>query len=329
MPLALCCLSHSPLLDISTPKPDLLAEINLALSQARNFAAAFDPDVVVLFAPDHYNGFFYKLMPQFCIGYEASGIGDYGTEAGEFDVPRELAEGCAQSALDAGIDLAVSLKMEVDHGAVQPLEKVLGGLRAKPVVPIFVNSVAAPLGPIARARRLGEAIGEYLARRPERILLIGSGGLSHDAPVPTLASAPADVAERLITGNAMTSTQRQERTDRVIAAANDFAAGTDNLRPLNPVWDRALLDLLATGNLEAVDSWSNKWIEEQAGGSAHEVRTWVAAFAALAAAGGYEVTSQYYRAIPEFIAGFAVTTARPTGVSMKPIGDTTQAGEVN
>ena len=128
----------------------------------------------------------------------------------------------------------------------------------------------------------------------------------------------------------MTSTQRQERTDRVIAAANDFAAGTDNLRPLNPVWDRDLLDLLATGEVEAVDSWSNKWIEEQAGGSAHEVRTWVAAFAALAAAGEYEVTSQYYRPIPEFIAGFAVTTARPTVASAKPIGEShaTQTGEV-
>jgi 2,3-dihydroxyphenylpropionate 1,2-dioxygenase len=49
--------------------------------------------------------------------------------------------------------------------------------------------------------------------------------------------------------------------------------------------------------------------EEQGGGSAHEVRTWVAAHAAVSAAGGYETTWRYYRPIPEYIAGFAVTTA--------------------
>ena len=46
-----------------------------------------------------------------------------------------------------------------------------------------------------------------------------------------------------------------------------------------------------------------------AGNSAHEVRTWVAAYNALRAAGEYTVTSEYYRPIPELIAGFGVTTA--------------------
>ncbi|MQY21719.1 2,3-dihydroxyphenylpropionate/2,3-dihydroxicinnamic acid 1,2-dioxygenase [Nocardia sp. RB20] len=45
------------------------------------------------------------------------------------------------------------------------------------------------------------------------------------------------------------------------------------------------------------------------GGSAHEVRTWIAAYAALAAGGSYELEYRFYEAIPEWIAGFAVTTA--------------------
>ena len=32
---------------------------------------AFDPDLVVVFGPDHFNGFFYELMPAFCIGTAA------------------------------------------------------------------------------------------------------------------------------------------------------------------------------------------------------------------------------------------------------------------
>lgn len=319
MPLALCCVSHSPLLDLCEHDPDLTADVGTALAQAREFVAAYDPDVVVLFTPDHYNGFFYQLMPPFCLGYAASGVGDYGTAAGPLDVPRVIAEACAQSVLEAGIDLSISLSMEVDHGAMQPLEKLIGDVRAKPVVPIFINSVATPLGPIARVRLLGNAIGNFLATLGERVLIVGSGGLSHDPPVPTLASATGDAAERIISGRAMTAAQRQARTERVISAAYDFATGAENLRPLNPEWDRALLKLLRTANLEAVDSWSNEWIEDQAGGSAHEVRTWVAAYAALAAAGPYSVMSEYYRPIPEFITGFAVTTALPSTASENPI----------
>lgn len=46
---------------------------------------------------------------------------------------------------------------------------------------------------------------------------------------------------------------------------------------------------------------------KDAGNSAHEVRTWLAAFSALQASGPYE--SSFYRPIPEFIAGFGVMTA--------------------
>lgn len=313
MPIALCCMSHSPLLDLCEHDAEMIGEVDAAFRSAREFVAEFDPELVVLFTPDHYNGFFYRIMPSFCLGYEASGVGDYGTPSGPLDVPRERAEECARAVLGAGIDLAVSLGMEVDHGAMQPLQKLFGDVRAKPVIPIFINSVATPLGPLSRARLLGSAVGRYLADRPERILVIGSGGLSHDPPVPTLATAVGPSAERIVTGRPMTPLQRDARTERVVEAAIQFASGAGNLRDLNPDWDQALLDLLAANDLTAVDSWSNAWIEAEAGGSAHEVRTWVAAYAALAAAGDYEVRYRYYRPIPELIAGFAVTTALPTG----------------
>lgn len=66
-------MSHSPLLNLPGPSADLLTDIEAALAGARDFVADFAPDVVVTFSPDHYNGFFYKLMPPFCIGTSASG----------------------------------------------------------------------------------------------------------------------------------------------------------------------------------------------------------------------------------------------------------------
>lgn len=58
-----------------------------------------------------------------------------------------------------------------------------------------------------------------------------------------------------------------------------------------------------------MDRWDNTWVARQAGNSAHEVRTWVAAFAALAAQGDYRTGNRFYRAAPELIAGFAIRTA--------------------
>jgi 2,3-dihydroxyphenylpropionate 1,2-dioxygenase len=308
-------MSHSPLLDLGDHPAELTTDVGGALARARDFVREYDPDLVVLFTPDHYNGFFYRLMPPFCIGLQASGVGDYGTAAGPLNVPREVAEDLASAVLDAGVDVCVSVQMDVDHGAVQPLEKLFGGIDTVPVVPVFVNSVAAPLGPMRRVRLLGEAVGRHLAGRPERVLVLGSGGLSHDPPVPTLATATGPVAERIVTGRPATADERAARQEAVIAAGAGFAAGTTPLQPLNPDWDRALLDLLESGDLAQLDSWSNSWVEEQGGGSAHEIRTWVAAHAAMAAAGGYETTWRYYRAVPEYIAGFALTTAVATGAT--------------
>jgi 2,3-dihydroxyphenylpropionate 1,2-dioxygenase len=313
MTLALCCMSHSPLLELADPGPELTADVQAAFETARSFVRSYNPDLVVVFAPDHYNGFFYELMPPFCVGLAATSIGDYGSEPGPLDVPRDVAEQCAKAALEGGVDLAVSLRMEIDHGAVQPLEILLGGIRHRPVVPFFINSVAPPFTSISRVRTLGAAVGRYLATLDRRVLLIGSGGLSHEPPVPTLDTAPAEVAEGLIAGRHPSAEARAARQERVVAAAHQFAAGAGNLKPLNPDWDQAFLDQLAANDLDAIDRYTNEGIETQGGKSGQEIRTWVAAYGALTAAGSYQMTSRYYRPIPEFIAGFAVTTAVPVG----------------
>jgi 2,3-dihydroxyphenylpropionate 1,2-dioxygenase len=84
-----------------------------------------------------------------------------------------------------------------------------------------------------------------------------------------------------------------------------------DIRDLNPEWDEAFMDVCASARLEEVDSWSPAQMALEAGNSAHEVRTWFAAFSALRAAGPYTVQQRFYRPIPELIAGFGVMTARP------------------
>ena len=302
-------MSHSPLLNLPGPPQDLLDDIDAALAKARDFVTAYDPELVVIFSPDHYNGFFYRTMPPFCIGTTAQGVGDYDTHAGPLNVPEDIATDCARAVLESGVDVAISASMDVDHGTVQPLQKLFGDATARPVIPIFINSVATPLGPLRRVRALGASVGTYLATLGKRVLIIGSGGLSHDPPVPTLATAPAAALARIVHGTPMTPEQRQARQVAVMEAAREFAGGHGALQPLNPDWDHAFLELLDSNRLTDVDDWSNSWIEQEAGHSAHEIRTWVAAFAAISAHGRYETQLRYYRAAPELIAGFAIRTA--------------------
>ncbi|WP_370329003.1 3-carboxyethylcatechol 2,3-dioxygenase [Mycolicibacterium hippocampi] len=302
-------MSHSPLLNLPGPSQELLDDIESAIAQAREFVTAFDPDLVVTFSPDHYNGFFYNVMPPFCIGTAAEAVGDYGTHQGALDVPADLANDCARAVLDSGVDIAVSAAMQVDHGTVQPLQKLFGEATAKPVIPVFINSVATPLGPLSRVRALGAAVGTHLAELGKRVLVVGSGGLSHDPPVPTLATAPPAALERIVHGKPMTREQRQARQVAVMEAAREFASGHGSLAPLNPQWDHAFLDLVDNQRLADVDGWDNGWVAQQAGNSAHEIRTWVAAFAALAAQGRYTTSNHFYRAAPDLIAGFALRTA--------------------
>ena len=306
------CMSHSPLFGHVDPEQSVLEEVNTVISDARQRIAAFAPDLIILFAPDHYNGFFYDVMPSFCIGTVAHAIGDFGTLAGPLLVPQALAESCAAAVLERGIDSAVSYRMQLDHGAAQPLEFLIGGLQKIPVIPVFINSVATPLPSFQRARLLGEAIGQWARLLDKRVLFLGSGGLSHQPPVPELAKVDGLMADRLKgSGRHLPADEREARTQRVINAAKTFSQDQHSLHPLNPEWDQYFLSVLEAGDLQALDRVINQELSDRAGKSTHEIKTWVAAFAALSSFGCYQTTDKYYRPIPEWIAGFGSLSAYP------------------
>ena len=307
------CLSHTPLVGYVDPEQAVLDEVNGVIAAAHDRIADFAPELVVLYAPDHYNGFFYDVMPPFCLGVGATSIGDFSSAAGELPVPGELAEACAHSVMKSGIDLAVSYCMQVDHGFAQPLELLLGGLDKVPVLPVFINGVATPLPGFQRTRMLGEAMGRFLSTLNKRVLILGSGGLSHQPPVPELAKVDAHMRDRLLgSGKQLPADERELRQRRVIEAAERFVEDQKTLHPLNPIWDNQFMTLLEQRRLAELDAISNEELSAIAGKSTHEVKTWVAAFATLSAMGNYRTEGRYYRPIPEWIAGFGSLSAKTT-----------------
>lgn len=312
--MKLQCLSHSPLMGWVDPDDGVASSAREAVDVLKDDLERFDPELIFLFAPDHYNGFFYDLMPSFCIGAQAHSIGDYGWLDGDLSVPEELAAQCVAAVQAAGVDCAISYRMQVDHGFAQPLQLLTGALDRYPVVPIFINCLAEPMPSFKRVRLLGHAVGQYAASLGKRVLFLGSGGLSHNPPAPKLADAGPEVRERLTGGGRNLSTaDRAARQQKTFDAARQFATGDSSLHPINPDWDGEFLETLKRRRLEDLDGWVDARVSQEAGGSAHEVKTWVAANAAMQAAtnGRYRVHSDYYRAIPEWIAGFATLQGNP------------------
>lgn len=302
-------LSHTPLLGLNTISPAVEQVLQAALAEMRRQVLASAPELVVLIAPDHYNGFFNELMPPFCIGTQVSAVGDYLSPAGPLRVDEDAALSLCDGLLDAGFDMAISRRMQVDHGFAQPLQLLWGSLDTPPVVPIFLNAVAPPTIPrLGRCTSLGQAIGRHFEKDARRVLFIGSGGLSHEPPVPTLDHADAAVRERITLRQAPTAAERDAKTRRVMAAGRALAEGSPAIKPLNPRWDAAWMDAIAGSDteLEQLGQRSESSIGEEGGLSAHESKSWLIGRAALHAPTAPECLFRHYQAIPEYIAGFGI-----------------------
>ncbi len=311
MPVKLICASHTPMMDFIHPAPEVEAEARATFATLAEEVAAFDPELIVLFAPDHFNGFFYDLMPPFCVGLRAVCAGDWDIGSGPLNVPEAIALDLVKAVQAADVDVAYSYRMQADHGFTQPLELITGDVARYPTIPIFINGAARPLPPARRAVKLGEAVGRFLAGRSERILVLGSGGLAHEPPTPQFGEVPPEVEEFLIAGRNPTPEAREKRQANVLRNGRLLAEGKGSSLPLDAEWDLGLIDSFASGDLDRFLTMTDEEIRARGGRGGHEIRAWIAAFACLKAIGAYRAETRYYHPISEWIAGMGMVTAEP------------------
>jgi 2,3-dihydroxyphenylpropionate 1,2-dioxygenase len=304
----LTCASHSPLLYCFDKPPDDWEALQKAYAEREQAIKDFDADLVFAFGADHFNGFFLKLMPSFCIGLAAEAVGDIGGFAGPLDVPRAEATEVVRFVREQDVDVAVSYKMTIDHAFSQTINNMLGGLAAKPTIPIFINCIAPPLVPFRRSRMLGEAIGKYATTLNKKVLFLASGGMSHHPTryYPDLGDGPDDVtAWQLSGGDDPDSLSPQEWIDRLeemhIEGAKMITRGerTAAHMRLNADADARFLEVLTSGDIARYDSWNPTEVVKEAGIGSMELHTWIAATAAHLAAGGNNPQTDFYSVAPE------------------------------
>jgi 2,3-dihydroxyphenylpropionate 1,2-dioxygenase len=308
MSVHLVCASHSPLMQCYARPPAAHDAVVATFRGRAEAIRAFDPQIVFVLAPDHYNGFFLNCAAPFCVGLAAEATADIGGTPGRLEVPRDVALACARWLREADVDVAVSDPMIVDHGFSQPMARLLGGLDRYPAVPIFVNALMPPYAPFKRARLLGKALGEFARALGRRVLLIGSGGMSHHPqryypPPGTAEEAVARWQQAGPAGGGLTREEWLERLERMHYEGAAMLVSGERTRAdirLNPELDRRLLDCLCSGDLAAVDRWDPQSMADQGGIGWLELNTWIAACAANETAGGahpsvdlYEETLEY------------------------------------
>lgn len=308
MKTSLVCASHSPLLYCYAKEPQDWQALQNAFSERAQAIADFDPELIIAFGSDHFNGFFLKTMPAFCVGLRAEAAGDIGGFSGPLNVPEDLAVACTEYLRSKDIDPAVSYQMTVDHAFSQTIHVMTGGLTAYPIIPIFINCITTPFVPFRRSRLMGEAVGRFAKNLNKRVLLLASGGMSHHPtryyPEPGKGDEQTE-AWKLSGGDdpkSMSPAQWLERLDVMHhEGAGMVARGerTPQDMRLNPESDQRFLNVLTNNNQAEFDSWDQHKLVEEGGIGSMELHTWIAAAAAHKAAGGDAPELDCYTVAPE------------------------------
>jgi 2,3-dihydroxyphenylpropionate 1,2-dioxygenase len=295
----LACVPHVPFIALQQRSEN--APFWAAYEARAAALRAFDPDLVFVFGADHYSGQHLRLMPGFVIGQAAEALDDDGGYPGKLDVPLDLSLALAEYLIEREFDVATSYAMEVDHGFSNVIHNFLGEVDAKPVIPIFVNSLCHPRPTLKRCRKLGEAIGQFAAGLGKKVAFLGSGGLSHETGeiFPQYAEAETNrVRDYIVHGGAKGELTRDawnselhEGLQIVNAMLIDRVPGVGEVRP---EWDDRFIETFAKGDFTAFDSWSDAEVLAKGGNGAGEVRQWIAAAAAAQAAGAGKIVIDLY-----------------------------------
>ena len=92
---------------------------------------------------------------------------------GSRDISRRLMDGVMQE-----VDISYCEEWKFDHGIMVPLHQLTPAYDI-PVIPVNINCQCPPMAPLHRAYALGQAIRHAADQMPERIAVIGTGGISH------------------------------------------------------------------------------------------------------------------------------------------------------
>jgi 3-O-methylgallate 3,4-dioxygenase len=164
-----------------------------AIATLRRKLEALDPEIVIVVGDDQHENIVDDNMPPFSIymgeEVEASTSLRYLKQSKsenrtKYRVDAKLAESLITGLMGEGFDPAYSKRTRYEGGLGHAFARVLKFLMpdsTRRIVPVMVNTYYPPAPSAKRCVQFGQAVASILRKLPgqERVVIVGSGGLSH------------------------------------------------------------------------------------------------------------------------------------------------------
>ena len=168
--------------------PALRDPFYAALDSLRADIAASGAEAVMIIAAEHFANFFMDNMPAYAIGMGDEYEGPI-EDPEWLGIPRTTIPGAPDlsqriiSEVMQSVDVAYAQEWKMDHGIMVPLHFLTPEFDI-PVIPANINCQGPPLTPLHRAYAFGEALRRAIDAQPEKIAVMGTGGISHWPATP-------------------------------------------------------------------------------------------------------------------------------------------------
>jgi 2,3-dihydroxyphenylpropionate 1,2-dioxygenase len=146
------------------------------------------PDALIVVGAEHFGNFFMNNMPAFAIGmadeYEGPIEDPNWIRIERTKVPGNaaLSKALIQEVMQT-VDVAFAEEWKFDHAIAVPLH-FLTPKYDLDIIPVNINCQGPPLTPLHRAWAFGEALRRAADALPQRIAIVGTGGISHWPATP-------------------------------------------------------------------------------------------------------------------------------------------------
>src|SRR5262249_38399907 len=173
--------------------------------------------------------------------------------------------------VERDFDMAISLRLTVDHGITLALQYVTPELDV-PIVPLIINSFTQPLPTMRRCRALGEAVRQIIEKdgQSKRVAVVATGGISHDLPFfPKWYEAETEQEQYFV--DAMFP-RDDEGTKKWAEARGSVMKGHTPL--VNEAFDEEVLRMVTERDWDAILALTDDHIDRFGGNGAHEIRSW-------------------------------------------------------
>ena len=191
-------MSHGPGMTARADRADpaVREPFYVALDRLREELERSRPDALIVIAAEHFANFFMNNMPAYAIGmadeYEGPIEDPEWLRIERRSIPgsAELSRRIIGKVMEK-VDVAYAEEWKFDHGIMVPLNFLTPRFDL-PVIPANINCQGPPLTPLSRAYEFGRAIRAACDAAPERIALMGTGGISHWPATPNSGKINVD-----------------------------------------------------------------------------------------------------------------------------------------